>query len=99
MLSTGVFSPREEHANLLAESVEAFNSAPTAKLRPKLIWVGSLPALRGPAPHPGSATASATLDSRARPDDRLGLAVSGVTQRKACPRRSSLCSEAGCSSG
>lgn len=38
--STGVFSPREEHANLLAESVEAFNSAPTAKLRPKLIWGG-----------------------------------------------------------
>lgn len=38
--SSGVFSPREEHANLLAESVEAFNQAPTARLRPKLILGG-----------------------------------------------------------
>ncbi|WP_406700786.1 protein kinase [Singulisphaera sp. Ch08] len=38
--TTGVFSPREEHANLLAESVEAFNKAPSARLRPKLILGG-----------------------------------------------------------
>ncbi|SIO02645.1 Serine/threonine protein kinase [Singulisphaera sp. GP187] len=38
--TTGVFSPREEHANLLTESVESFNKAPTARLRPKLILGG-----------------------------------------------------------
>ncbi|MDR3633927.1 MAG: protein kinase [Isosphaeraceae bacterium] len=38
--SSGVFSPREEHANLLEESVRQFNAAPTARLRPKLLLGG-----------------------------------------------------------
>ena len=35
--STGPFSPREEHANLLGECVEIFNNAPTAKIRSKAL--------------------------------------------------------------
>ena len=39
--SAGPFTPREEHANLLGECVETFYSAPTAKLRPKLLLGGA----------------------------------------------------------
>jgi hypothetical protein len=35
--TTGVFSPREEHANLLEDSVRRFNAAPSARLRPKVL--------------------------------------------------------------
>ncbi len=35
--TTGAFSPREEHANVLEESVRAFNEAPAARLRPKVL--------------------------------------------------------------
>ena len=36
----GVFSPREEHANLLITNADAFNSAPTARLKPKVLLGG-----------------------------------------------------------
>jgi len=39
--TTGVFSPREEHANLLEESVRQFNASPMARLRPKLLLGGA----------------------------------------------------------
>jgi serine/threonine protein kinase len=35
--SSGVFSPREEHASLLTQCAEAFNEAPTARLRRKVM--------------------------------------------------------------
>jgi len=42
-ISNGVlFSPREEHANLLADSVEIFNNAPTAKLRSRVLATAGL---------------------------------------------------------
>src|SRR5262249_15324640 len=39
--STGVFSPREEHANLLQECVESWSASRTARLRPKLLLGGA----------------------------------------------------------
>ena len=38
---SGVFSPHEEHANLLAESAQAFNAAPTARLRTLILLSAS----------------------------------------------------------
>lgn len=35
--SSGSFSPREEHANLLSECADAFNDSPTARMRPKVL--------------------------------------------------------------
>ena len=35
--STGLFSPREDDANLLEASIRQFNAAPTARLRPKVL--------------------------------------------------------------
>ena len=40
--STGPFTPREEHANLLEQCVKAWNDSPAARMRP-----GSLPAILG----------------------------------------------------